>query len=118
MMYRVVGENKVSIYNPNNRFNRKRKDIIVNKKDKMNPSRKCVKQQQPNIQKEANSANIAGIAGNWIEAVGTIVSAIGSTPSKIFSEQTITDFNIIGNVLEAGRTAIAAEGVEGVLNNG
>lgn len=116
MMYRVVGENKMSIYNPNNRFNRKRKDETVNNRANMIPYRKREKQQQSNIQKEANNANIASIAGNWIEAVGAIITAIGSTPSKIFTEQTLTDFNLIGNVLEAGGTAIAAKGEEGLLN--
>ncbi len=116
MMYRLVGENKMSIYNPNNQFNRKRKDITVNNRDKMIPSRKRVKQQQSNSQNEAISANIAGIAGNWIVVVGTIITAIASTPSKIFTEQTLTNFNLIGNVLEAGGTAIAAKGEEGLLN--
>ncbi|WP_274308179.1 DUF6944 family repetitive protein [Solibacillus daqui] len=106
----------MSIYNPNNQFNRKRKDITVNNRDKMIPSRKRVKQQQSNSQNEAISANIAGIAGNWIVVVGTIITAIASTPSKIFTEQTLTNFNLIGNVLEAGGTAIAAKGEEGLLN--
>ncbi|MCH7323183.1 hypothetical protein LZ480_15000 [Solibacillus sp. MA9] len=105
----------MSIYNSNNRINRKRKDETVNKNN-MFPLRKREKQKQSHIQKEANNANIASIAGNWIIAVGVIVSAIGSTPSKVFSEQTLTDFNLIGNVLEAGGTAIAAKGEEGLLN--
>ena len=52
-----------------------------------------------------NNSNITAIAGNWIEAIGTLITAIGSTPSTMFSQQTLTDFNIIGNILEAGGTA-------------
>ncbi|MER1986744.1 MAG: hypothetical protein ABS949_16200 [Solibacillus sp.] len=66
---------------------------------------------------EHHSSNITVIAGNWIEAVGTIISAIGSTPSTIFSEQTLTDFNLIGNILEAGGIAIAAKTEDSLLNN-
>lgn len=62
-----------------------------------------------------NASTINVIAGNWIEAVGTIVAAIGSTPSTIFSEQTLTDFNLIGNILEAGGIAIAANNEDSLL---
>ena len=36
----------------------------------------------------------------WIEAIGTILSAIGSTPSIPLSEETLNDLNLIGNVLQ------------------
>lgn len=116
MMSRVVGENKMGIYNPNNRSNQNRKDHPTNNKDKKILSRKRVRQQQSEIQKEANSANMASIVGNWIEAAGAIITAIASTPSKTFTERTLTDLNLIGNVLEAGGTALAAKGEEGTLN--
>lgn len=74
------------------------------------------KQHPSNNQNQKNSANLTVVAGNWIEAVGAIVTAIGSTPSQIFTEQTLTDFNVIGNILEAGGSAIAAEGEEGLVN--
>lgn len=64
-----------------------------------------------------NDSNITAIAGNWIEAIGTVITAIGSTPSTIFTQQTLTDFNIIGNILEAGGTAIAAESEDSLLNS-
>ncbi|AWE07310.1 hypothetical protein DCE79_07945 [Lysinibacillus sp. 2017] len=64
-----------------------------------------------------SDSNITAIAGNWIEAIGTIITAIGSTPSTIFTQQTLTDFNIIGNILEAGGTAIAAESEDSLLNS-
>ena len=63
-----------------------------------------------------NNSNITAIAGNWIEAIGTLITAIGSTPSTMFSQQTLTDFNIIGNILEAGGTAIAAESEDALLD--
>lgn len=85
MMSRVVGENKMGIYNPNNRSNQNRKDHPTNNKDKKILSRKRVIQQQSEIQKEANSANMASIVGNWIEAAGAIITAIASTPSKTFT---------------------------------
>lgn len=65
---------------------------------------------------ENNSSNITTIAGNWIEAVGTIIAALGSTPSTIFSKQTLTDFNLIGNILEAGGIAIALNTEDSLLN--
>lgn len=38
-----------------------------------------------------------------------MVSAIGNTPSTIFTQQTLKDFNIIGHILEAGGIAIVSE---------
>lgn len=37
----------------------------------------------------------------WIEAIGTLLSAIASTPSTPLSESTLNDLNLIGNVLQA-----------------
>lgn len=37
----------------------------------------------------------------WIEAIGTTLSAIASTPSKILSDSMLNDLNLIGNVLQA-----------------
>lgn len=67
------------------------------------------KKSKTNSQNEGNYSNITAIAGNWIGAVGTIISAIGSTPSTIFTNQTLEDFNIIGNILEAFGSAIVAD---------
>lgn len=49
------------------------------------------------IDKMLNEAQISA----WIEAIGTTLSAIGSTPSKILSESMLNDLNLIGNVLQA-----------------
>lgn len=64
----------------------------------------------------SNESNITAVAGNWIAAIGTIISAIGSTPSTIFSEQTLKDFSLIGNILEAGGSAIVSETEEALLD--
>lgn len=99
----------MNFYNPNNRNNSKKQDGTIHKWNSMMPRNIRRDQQSSNSQNETGNSNIAAIAGNWIEAVGTIIAAIGSTPSRIFTEQTLTDFNLIGNILEAGGTAIAAE---------
>ena len=116
MIFSLVGENMMNINNFNNRNNRKRKYESRNEQNHLMPRNTRGKQHHLNTQNETSNANIAAIAGNWIEAVGAIVTAISSTPSNIFTEQTLTDFNLIGNILEAGGTAIAAEGEEGLLN--
>lgn len=41
------------------------------------------KRSNSNNQNDTNNSNITSIAGDWIVAVGTIISAIGSTPSSI-----------------------------------
>ena len=69
-----------------------------------------------NQSEENNAENITAIAGNWIGAIGTIISAIGSTPSSIFTNQTLEDFNLIGNILEAGGSAIVSETEDTLLN--
>ena len=74
------------------------------------------KQSNSNNQNGINNSNITAIAGNWIVAIGTLVSAIGSTPSTIFTQQTLTDFNIIGNILEAGGSAIVSETEDTLLD--
>lgn len=103
--------------NNSNRKDKKRENISLNKWNKLMFRDIGRKQNLPNNFNSNNNSkesNIATIAGNWIEAVGTIVSAIGSTPSTVFTEQTLNDLNIIGNILEAGGSAIVAE-AEGTL---
>lgn len=45
----------------------------------------------------------------WLEAIGTVLSAIGSTPSNILSSSMLNDFNLIGNVLQAVGSSILPE---------
>lgn len=73
------------------------------------------KRSNSNIQDHTNNSNITSITGDWIVAVGTIISAIGSTPSSIFTKQTLTDFRLIGNILEAGGSAIVSETEDALL---
>lgn len=102
-----------------NRKDKRREQISLNKWNKLMFRDIGRKQNLPkyfNSNNNSNESNIATIAGNWIEAVGTIVSAIGSTPSTVFTEQTLNDFNIIGNILEAGGSAIVAEAENTLLD--
>ena len=53
--------------------------------------------------------NITALVGNWISAIGTVLCAISSTPSTQLSDQTLTNFNILGNLLGSAGSAIAAQ---------
>lgn len=103
--------------NPNDRNNKEEQIISL---DKWNKLMFCNKKGQRNFlenrNNSSNESNISTVAGNWIEAIGTIISAIGSTPSTVFTQQTLTDFNIIGNILEAGGSAIVAETEDAMLD--
>ena len=72
--------------------------------------------QSNNSSSSSYNSNIIAIAGGWIEAIGTIVAAIGNTPSTIFSRSTLKDFRIIGNVLQASGSALTAENEELLLD--
>ena len=73
------------------------------------------KQRKSNNQNEPNTSNRKAIIGNWIVAIGTVVSAIGGTPSTIFTQQTRNDFRLIGPTLEAVGIALVAETEDTVL---
>jgi hypothetical protein len=45
----------------------------------------------------------------WLEAIGTILSAIGNTPSNVLSASKLNDLNLIGNVLQAVGSGIISE---------
>lgn len=45
----------------------------------------------------------------WIAAIGTIVSAIGSTPSARLGDNLQSDFGLIGNVLQATGNALQVD---------
>ena len=84
--------------------------------DKQN-RHKCSKKQQNDLNKRRNTdnqneptnASRTALIGNWIVAIGTVVSAIGSTPSTIFTQQTRNDFRLIGPTLEAVGIALVAQ---------
>ena len=103
----------------NDRKNKKKKNISLDKWNKLMFRNIGGKQPISNYfhkNNSSNKSNITAIAGNWIAAIGTIISAIGSTPSTVFTQQTLTDFNIIGNILEAGGSAIVAETEDAMLD--
>lgn len=50
--------------------------------------------------------------GAWIQAIGTVIAAIGSTPSINVSEQFREDLNLWGNVLQAAGNALQADAEE------
>ena len=93
----------------------------MNKRGKLNSSNtlnKRLKSNNLNDTSEINNtgeirdtteANIKAIVGNWIVAVGALVSAIGNTPSTILTRQTLDDFHLIGTILEAGGISIVSE---------
>lgn len=74
------------------------------------------KQSNASIRNKGNNSNTKAVVGNWIGAVGTIISAISSTPSTVFTEQTLEDFNLIGNTLQAVGSAIVAETEDTIIN--
>jgi len=106
----------MNFYKPNHRNTSGKHSKSLNKEDSLMSSNTLNKRSNTNDQNEKNNSNITAIVGNWIGTIGTIISAIGSTPSTIFTEQTLEDFNLIGNILEAGGSAIVAETEDSLLN--
>lgn len=52
------------------------------------------------------------IFGSWIQAIGTVISAIGSTPSSVITSKLQFDLNLWGNVLQATGNALVADALE------
>jgi hypothetical protein len=50
--------------------------------------------------------------GAWVQAFGTTLSAVGSTPLPQFSESQLTSFNLWGNVLQGTGNALMADSEE------
>jgi hypothetical protein len=53
------------------------------------------------------------IFGAWTQAIGTVVSAIGSTPFPYVSEKWLTDLDLIGNVMQGTGNALQADATKG-----
>lgn len=100
----------------NNRNTSGKQSTPLNKWDNLMYPNTRNKRSNSNSQSKENNSNITAIAGNWIGAIGTIISAIGSTPSTIFTDQTLEDFSLIGNIFEAGGGAIVSETEDELLN--
>jgi hypothetical protein len=49
--------------------------------------------------------------GSWIQAIGTVLSAIGNTPSKTLPEDTLDNIDIVGNELQATGNALEADAI-------
>ncbi|MGX2960183.1 DUF6944 family repetitive protein [Peribacillus sp. JNUCC 23] len=43
---------------------------------------------------------IKALFGSWVQAIGTFIAAVGSTPSPILSKEQLTDLSLIGNGFE------------------
>ncbi|HAQ06536.1 MAG TPA: hypothetical protein DCR24_03045 [Bacillus bacterium] len=52
------------------------------------------------------------IFGSWAQAAGTTLSAIGSTPLTIFSDEQLNNFNLWGNVMQATGNSLIADSEE------
>ncbi|RSK25951.1 hypothetical protein EJF36_03035 [Bacillus sp. HMF5848] len=52
--------------------------------------------------------------GAWIQAVGTTLSAIGSTPSLNIDAKILQDLDLVGNVLQATGDALQADSEQGL----
>lgn len=53
-----------------------------------------------------------GTFGGWINAAGTIISALASTPPIIEDSAAHNEWNLIGNVLQATGNAVEADVIE------
>ena len=88
--------------------------------DKSHRNKRSQKQRN-DLNKPRNSDNQneptsrKALIGNWIVAIGTVISAIGGTPSTIFTRQTRNDFRLIGPTLEAVGIALVAEAEDTLL---
>lgn len=54
----------------------------------------------------------------WIEAIGTVISAIGSTPSQVLSDAMLRDLNIIGLALQAVGSGLIPENQDDLFKIG
>lgn len=102
---------KKNDHNPSGKKTNKRNNSMLS-----NTNSTSNKQNNASTRSKGNNSNNAAVVGNWIGAVGTIISAISSTPSTVFTEQTLEDFNLIGNTLQAVGSAIVAETEDTLIN--
>lgn len=50
--------------------------------------------------------------GSWIQAIGTVISAIAGTPSHVLDEEFLNNLDLIGNELQATGNALLADAEE------
>ena len=58
-----------------------------------------------------------GYIGSWIDAIGTVVAAIGSTPSKILSKKIMEDLVFIGNAFQGIGSSLVVDSPETLPND-
>ena len=58
-----------------------------------------------------------GFIGSWVDTIGTVVAAIGSTPIKGLTESLQEDLIYIGNVLQGLGSALIVDSPETLPNN-
>ncbi|KPB04812.1 DUF6944 family repetitive protein [Bacillus sp. CHD6a] len=56
--------------------------------------------------------NTKQFIGVWTQALGTVITAIGSTPTFPINEQGRTGLSLVGNVLQAGGNGLEADSQE------
>lgn len=52
--------------------------------------------------------------GAWIQAIGTVIAAIGGTPSQSIRKELLEHLDLWGNVLQGTGNALSADAMEGV----
>lgn len=52
---------------------------------------------------------VKGVFGSWVQAIGTILAAIGSTPLENIPPPILNSLNLIGNVMQGTGNAIIAD---------
>ena len=50
--------------------------------------------------------------GSWVQAIGTVLSAIANTPTLVPEEDSATNLDVVGNVLQGTGNALIADGEE------
>ncbi|MGB7999492.1 MAG: hypothetical protein WCF60_05255 [Anaerobacillus sp.] len=55
---------------------------------------------------------VKGVFGSWIQAIGTILAAIGSTPIKEINSSILDSLNLIGNVMQGTGNALIADTID------
>ncbi|MFD1019161.1 DUF6944 family repetitive protein [Thalassobacillus hwangdonensis] len=53
---------------------------------------------------------LTGLTAAWVEAIGTIVAAVSSTPSRRITTQDQDNLSLAGNVLQATGSGLAVDG--------
>lgn len=58
-----------------------------------------------------------GMVGSWLDTIGTVLAAIGTTPSKVLTQSILDDLIFIGNALQGLGSAFVVESPETLAND-